>query len=161
MGLMPALPDLTFGIVSVLDVARAHLLAMTLPEAAGKRFMVTSGNFTFKQLSDVIVEEFRPLGYRPTTMQAPNWLVNTLAFFGDKKAQTITPSLGHVQVLDPVNARTVLKMDLKRDPTMVVQMVYAAIIAGIIPDKSKGKTITQNYVCPELDVSGIPGPQQL
>lgn len=160
MGLMPALPDVTFGIVSVLDVARAHLLAMTLPEAAGKRFMLTSGNFSFKQLSDVIVEEFRPLGYRPTTMQAPNWLVNTLAFFGDKKAQTITASLGHVQVLDPVNARTVLKMDLKRDPSIVIQMVYAAIAAGIIPDKSKGKTITKNYVCPELDVAGIP-PAQL
>lgn len=156
MGLIPALPDLTFGLVSVLDVARAHLLAMTVPEAAGKRFMVTSASYSFKQLSDIIVKEFKPLGYRPTTFQAPNWVICTLAFFGDKKATTVKRSLGHVQVLDPVNARTVLKMDLKEDPNIVVQMVYAAIVAGIIPDKSPGQRITKGYVCPELDVSGIP-----
>ena len=156
MGLMPALPDLSFGIVSVLDVARAHLLAMTLPEAAGKRFMLTSGNFTFKEISRSIVKEFKPLGYSPTAMQAPHWLVHTLAFFGDKKAQGIAHTQGQVQQLDPVNAPTVLKMDLQRDPAVVLQMVYAAIAAGLIPDKSKDKTITSSYVCPELDITGIP-----
>lgn len=53
MGLMPALPNMHFGLVSVHDVARAHLLAMTLPEAAGKRFMVTNGNYSFKQVRSV------------------------------------------------------------------------------------------------------------
>lgn len=50
MGLMPALPNMNMGLVSVHDVARAHLLAMTLPEAAGKRFMVTNGNYSFKKV---------------------------------------------------------------------------------------------------------------
>ena len=79
-----------------------------------------------------------------------------LAFFGDKKAQGIAHTQGQVQQLDPVNAHTVLKMDLQRDPAVVLQMVYAAIAAGLIPDKSKDKTITSSYVCPELDITGIP-----
>lgn len=108
------------------------------------------------QMSDIIYKEFRPHGYSPTTMVAPDWLVHTLAFFGDKKAQTATASLGHVMQMDPVNARTVLKMPLKDDPQIIVQMVYAAIAAGLIPDKSKNKSITANYKCPELDVTGIP-----
>ncbi len=89
MGELPALPDLTIGIASVLDVARAHLLAMSLPEAAGKRFMVTNGNFTFKQMSRIIVKEFGAQGYCPTKMQAPHWIVHTLAYFGDKKVGEI------------------------------------------------------------------------
>lgn len=156
MGLIPALPDLTFGTVSVLEVARAHLLAMTLPEAAGKRFVVTQGNFKFKELSRIICKEFKPHGYCPTTFEAPNWFVHTLAFFGDRKAASITGNIGHVHNVDPVNAREILKMDLKSDPNIIVQMVYAAIAAGLIPDKSKDKVITKNYVCPELDVTGIP-----
>ncbi len=156
MGLLPALPDLTFGTVSVLEVARAHLLAMTIPEAAGKRFVVSQGNFKFKELSQIICKEFKPQGYCPTTFQAPNWFIHTMAFFGDRKAASITGSIGHVHNVDPVNAREILKMDLKSDPNIIVQMVYAAIAAGLIPDKSKDKAITKNYVCPELDVTGIP-----
>lgn len=156
MGLIPALPDINFGTVSVFEVARAHLLAMTLPEAAGKRFMVTNGNFSFKEVSRIICKEFKPQGYCPTSMQAPHWLVHTLAFFGDRKAQGISGALGHVHHMDPVNAREILGMDLKSDPNIIVQMVYAAIAAGLIPDKSKGKAITKNYVCPEMDVTGIP-----
>ena len=156
MGELPALPDLSIGTVSVLEVARAHLLAMTLPEAAGKRFLLTNGNYTFKELSRIIKKEFGPQGYCPTTMQAPHWLVHTLAFFGDKQAKGITSSLGQVQVLDPVNTRTILKMNLQADPNIIVQMVYAAINAGLVPDKSKAKAITANYKCPELDVSDIP-----
>lgn len=83
------------------------------------------------------------------------YLLN-IAFFGDKKAQTITASLGHVMQMDPVNARTILHMPLTDDPQIIVQMVYAAIAAGLIPDKSKGKSISANYKCPEMDVSGIP-----
>ncbi|KAJ1389970.1 hypothetical protein B484DRAFT_409155, partial [Ochromonadaceae sp. CCMP2298] len=60
LGEMPALAHVTLGIVSVLDVARAHLLAMTVPEAAGKRFLLVNGNVTLKQMSNVLTKEFGP-----------------------------------------------------------------------------------------------------
>ena len=38
LGQFPAVPNLGFEFVSVVDVAKAHILAMTVPEAAGKRW---------------------------------------------------------------------------------------------------------------------------
>lgn len=37
--------------------------------------------YTILQMSDVIYKEFKPLGYCPTTMVAPNWLVHTLGTY--------------------------------------------------------------------------------
>jgi hypothetical protein len=209
MGEMPALFKWTIGIVSVLDVARAHLLAMTVPEAAGKRFLLSNGNLTLKEMSNVLSAEFGPLGrsrsrppapylhsctppppplpanlaplrlpspialpplytytpipyiplgYKPTSKVAPSWLIRTMAFFGDSQAKVISPLLGIVQVMDSVNAKSVLHMPLEYDPKIILQMAYEAIACGVIKDKSQDCTITKNYVRPEMDVSGIPSP---
>jgi nucleoside-diphosphate-sugar epimerase len=44
--------------VDVRDVALAHIRAIELPEAAGKRFFVTAGYVTNKDMIDIIREEF-------------------------------------------------------------------------------------------------------
>jgi hypothetical protein len=92
-------------------------------------------------------------------MVAPSWLIRTMAFFGDKQAKDLSPLLGMVQVLDSVNAKSVLHMPLEYDPSgEIIQMAYAAIACGVIKDKSQDCTITKNYIRPEMDVSGIPSP---
>jgi nucleoside-diphosphate-sugar epimerase len=162
MGELPALPDLCIDTVSVRDVARAHLLAMTVPEAAGKRFLVTNATFSFKDISRLMVKEFGAKGYSPTRWQAPHFVVHALAFFGDKQAQMISGSLGKRLQFDPVNARTVLKLQFEADPAdCVLQMAYGAILSGVMADKSQGQSITKGYVRPELDVSGIATGEEL
>ncbi len=42
-GTLPGIPDLGFNTVDVRDVADAHIRAMTVPEAAGQRFIAGSG----------------------------------------------------------------------------------------------------------------------
>ena len=159
-GKMPGLPDLHIGTVSVLDVAKAHLLAMTLPAAAGKRFLVTNDNISFSGMSSAVCETLKGhRKYAPTRMAVPNWLIYTLAFFGDKGAKTASSSLGTIQHAEPKNAREILGLPLQDRPEdLVQQMLLAAIHAGIIPDKSEGQQLTKNYVRPEMDVSGIPPP---
>ncbi len=44
--------------VDVRDIADAHVLAMEKPEAAGKRFFITKGNFCNREIVDIIREEF-------------------------------------------------------------------------------------------------------
>ena len=41
-GKIPALPRVRMGCVDVRDVAKAHLLAITKPEAANKRFILVN-----------------------------------------------------------------------------------------------------------------------
>lgn len=156
LGEMPALPDLYMGVASVYDVARAHVLAMTLPEAAGKRFMVSSMEVNLRDFGAVLRKEFQPLGYSPTSFHAPNFLVQIMAFFGDAGAKTTAPMLSERCNLNPVNAKAILGLTLQSDHQLILDMAYSAIASGLVPDKSRDHTITKNYVRPEYDCSMIP-----
>ncbi|MEL7344343.1 MAG: aldehyde reductase [Pseudomonadota bacterium] len=108
LGKDPFLPELSFGIVDVQDVSRAHLRAMELPEAIGKRFILHSGHMSMPQIGKTFVEAFP--GCRATTRTAPGVLVRLLALF-DKRARGILPSLGRVERPDNSAARKVLGID--------------------------------------------------
>lgn len=47
--------------VDVRDVATAHLKAYELPEASNQRFAVSSGNFTYQRVCDIIRAKFPEL----------------------------------------------------------------------------------------------------
>lgn len=44
--------------VDVRDIALAHVQAIEIPEAAGKRFFVTAGHFSNKEIADIIRKNF-------------------------------------------------------------------------------------------------------
>ncbi|KAK6204915.1 protein induced by osmotic stress [Scheffersomyces amazonensis] len=56
-----AIPDLAGLFVDVRDVAKAHILAFELPEAAGKRFVIQNGRFDFQQVLDSFRKQFPEL----------------------------------------------------------------------------------------------------
>lgn len=152
----PALVDIHMQYVSVFDVATAHLLAMTHPEANGKRFALTSGSFNFKDISNVLSNELKNYGYSPVSFLAPNWIVRTLAIFGDRAAKNAVPILSKKFNIQSNNARNILGVPLKEDMNLVLQMALAGISSGIIPDKSENKSLSKNYKIPEYDTSLIP-----
>ena len=51
-------PTGTYAWIDVRDVALAHVRAMEVPEAANKRFFITAGFFSNKEISDIIGEKF-------------------------------------------------------------------------------------------------------
>jgi len=63
IGDLKEVPASNIGIVDVRDVARAHLKAMTLPEAAGKRFIVTSRPAYMIEIANIFSGEFKKYGY--------------------------------------------------------------------------------------------------
>lgn len=54
-------PTQFFAFADVRDVARAHRLAYESPRAAGQRYFVTSGNFGYQMICDVLRERFPEL----------------------------------------------------------------------------------------------------
>lgn len=52
---MPMVPKLNSTLVDVRDVAKAHIIAMTLPEAAGNRHILSTGNIWFVEIAKVSV----------------------------------------------------------------------------------------------------------
>lgn len=153
----PGLPSLHFGAVSVFDVARAHLLAMTKENAAGKRFILSPVTSGMREFASIINKVFKPLGYRPITMHVPNFLVQVFSFFGDREATAISGALGRRDTYDNSNARNILGLVFEEHVEVIVeQMARAAIAGGLIVDKSPGKVLSSEYVRPVFDTSMIP-----
>ncbi len=55
---MPMLPKLNFPVIDVRDVARAHINAMTVPEAAGHRHILSNGDMWVKDIAKVCGKSF-------------------------------------------------------------------------------------------------------
>src|SRR5262249_23163169 len=53
-GALPAVPRLSFALVDVRDVARAHCLAMETPHAAGKRYIVAGEQLWMGDIAAVL-----------------------------------------------------------------------------------------------------------
>ena len=155
-GELQGLPDLTLDIVCIYDVVKAHMLAMTHPEAAGKRFMVHGAQLNIREVAAIIKEEFSPMGYRPTTTHIPAFVIWMASFF-DSQARTILGLLGVKRNLQPNNVNKILGMKLNTDgPAMVKAMTYGAVRAGLIPDRLSSSPVKSHFVMPELDLSDVP-----
>ncbi len=59
-GKYPGVPKFSCPIVDVRDCARAHLNAIKIPEAANKRFILVGQSVWFKQVAEILLEEFKP-----------------------------------------------------------------------------------------------------
>ena len=94
---VPGVPDLSFGIVDVRDVADLHLLAMTRPDAAGERFLATSGDFmSALEMARVLRAGLGERAGKVPTRLLPNSLIRLAGRFDQGMAQLAT-ELGHLK----------------------------------------------------------------
>jgi len=81
-GGMPAFPHLYIPIVDVRDVASAHLLAMTTAEAAGGRFLISSGPvLSMTQIGSVLKSRLGEAAKNVPNRTIPNFVVRLGAIF--------------------------------------------------------------------------------
>ncbi|MFP3466315.1 SDR family oxidoreductase [Leifsonia sp. SIMBA_070] len=108
-GRLPRLPDVSFGIVDVRDVAALHLLAMTRPEAAGQRFLAIAGEVMKAQEVALLIRGHLgdQAGRRVSTRLMPQWMLRAAAPFSRRVRESL-PELGTVRRASAEKARTVL-----------------------------------------------------
>ncbi|RXJ72833.1 diaminohydroxyphosphoribosylaminopyrimidine deaminase [Veronia nyctiphanis] len=97
--LFPAAPDLTFGIVDVRDVAKAHLLAAFTENASGRHITV-AGTMSYLDIATVLREHFKDKAKLTPKFTAPKsilWLVAPL--FGITRA-FISKNVGYKLAFD-------------------------------------------------------------
>lgn len=104
----PILPRVGFGVVDIEDVSRAHLRALELPEAIGKRFILSGGWMTLPEIGALFARAFPASGASGRT--APDALFRLAALF-NARARSILPSLGRTEHADTTAARDVLGID--------------------------------------------------
>ncbi len=108
VGQDPMLPDLSFPVVDVADVARMHRLALEIDEANGQRFPAAAGAMTMIEMAEFLNREIP--GSKAKTRKAPDWIVRLMArFMADMK--TVAPRLGRNGAVSGANTTKVLGID--------------------------------------------------
>lgn len=118
---MPAAPRIGFVIVDVRDVAAAHIAAMTVPEAAGRRYLCALPQVWFSDVAKILDQRFGPEGYKIPTGTLPDLVVRLIAMV-NPVIRGIAPLLGVERHID--NSR--IRAELNWTPHSVEEMVIAS-----------------------------------
>ena len=103
-GSYPIVPQVHFGYVTVRDTAKAHVAAMTHPDANGKRFILAERCMWLAEMNGIL----RKNGYQKAPVrQAPNLLMKFLGLFNDE-ASAIAGFVGKTKFTNSENAKNIL-----------------------------------------------------
>lgn len=111
-GRFPVVPDIAFGVVDVRDVAAAHVRALTVPQAAGRRFILSAGTRSLRDMGRTIAAAQPAFARRMPRATLPSGLVRLLARVSAQVAQVV-PDLGARKTYDTDPARNVLSLDFR------------------------------------------------
>jgi dihydroflavonol-4-reductase len=128
---LPAVPDISFACVDVRDVADAHVAAMTVPEAAGKRFLCAGEQASFLVIARIVHDHFAPRGYRVPTRRLPTFTLR-LAALWDAPVRLVLQEVGKRMDLDTSRIRNVLGFRPRSLEEMVVSMGESLIAHGVV-----------------------------
>ena len=105
---LPGVPDVSFGVVDVRDVADLQVRAMTDPAAAGERFLAIAGDFlTLRELAQALRDGVGEPARKVPTRVLPSWLVRIAGRFDPEIGQVVT-ELGHHKNASSAKARELL-----------------------------------------------------
>jgi dihydroflavonol-4-reductase len=114
----PMLPDLSFSIVDVKDVAAMHVKAISIDASKGKRFIASAGSRTFIQITKTIKAAFPER--KISTIPAPSFVIRFLALF-DGEIKSVLPTLGKHIGVNSSQAQKVLGINFIPVETSLVE----------------------------------------
>jgi nucleoside-diphosphate-sugar epimerase len=131
-GEMPGFPHLYIPIVDVRDVAAAHILAMTTPDAAGERFLLSSGPaMQMKEIGAILKAHLRDAAKRVPTRSIPSLVVRIGAVFS-AKFRPIVSDLDYAKKISNEKARRVLGWQARSSEEAIVAAAESMVKKGLI-----------------------------
>ena len=125
----PVIPDISFSLVDVKDVAAMHVKAISNDAAKGQRFIAASGMRTFMSLAKTLKAAFP--GRRISTIPAPTFVIRFLALF-DGEVRAVLPTLGKHIPVDSSKAQKVLGIKFISVEDSLVATAKFLIEAGAV-----------------------------
>lgn len=125
---LPFLANVCFSIVGVNDVANAHIKAMELDEANGKRFLLSEKTISLIDLSKILRRE----GFlRVSNIILPGFILKILSLFSPS-LKTITKRLGKKEILKTNNANTILNWNPVSVDNEIIESAKQLFSLGIL-----------------------------
>lgn len=130
-GRYPAMPDFSVPVVDVRDAAEAHVLAMTMPEAAGERFIIAGEALSIKDIARVLKRDFPAYGKKLPKFVLPNWLAGIAARF-DPGLKLIIGELGRDARVSNEKAKRLLGWKPRSEDEAIRASAESLIAAGLV-----------------------------
>ncbi|MDH5656100.1 MAG: aldehyde reductase [Spirochaetia bacterium] len=131
---MPALPEMGFQICDVRDVAEAHISAMTEKAAAGKRIAVTDRFLWFKEIAEILHNEYADQGYKIPQKTLPHFAVRLFSLL-DKETRSVLNELGVHRKLSNNRLKSLLGIDPVSAKQSILETAKTLIEQGIIKSR--------------------------
>jgi nucleoside-diphosphate-sugar epimerase len=130
-GRYPALPDFRVPVVDVRDVAAAHVSALTVPEAAGERFIIGGAALSMKDIATVLRRDFPTYARKLPKFVLPNWMAGLASRF-DPGLKLIVGELGRDARVSSDKARRVLGWRPLSEADAIRASAESLIAAGLV-----------------------------
>jgi dihydroflavonol-4-reductase len=130
-GKYPGCPRLSFPVVDVRDVARAHRLALESGAPSGARYLATSGAVWFKDLMQPIKDRLGERARKVPTRELPDFMIKLVALF-DPTTRPIVPDLGIDFRIDNSATRRMLGMDFRPHTESGPAMAESLLRLGLV-----------------------------
>jgi nucleoside-diphosphate-sugar epimerase len=131
-GSVPGVPQLSFGVVDVRDVADLHLRAMTHPDARGERFLAVAGDFvSMSAIATLLRERLGDAARKVPTRVLPDWLVRLASVF-DSSLRQIVPELGRARNASHDKATRILGWQPRSNEDSVIATAESLLRLGLI-----------------------------
>lgn len=131
-GELRAFPDIWIPIVDVRDVAVAERLAMVTPDAAGRRFIVGTGEgLKLAQIGSILREGLGERASRVGTRTVPSWVVR-LAALVNPTFRAVTADLGIVKKIDASSVQRVLGWRSRPVEQTVLDAAESMLALGVV-----------------------------
>lgn len=130
-GRYPAMPDFSVPVVDVRDAAEAHVLAMTMPEAVGERFIIAGEAMSIKEIARVLKRDFPAYGKKLPKFVLPNWLAGLASRF-DPGLKLIAGELGRDARVSNEKAKRLLGWKPRSEDEAIRASAESLIAAGLV-----------------------------
>lgn len=131
-GQIKAVPRVDSGYVDVRDVASLHLLAMTAPQAAGERFLATTGEtLSMLEVATILRHHFPDFAAKLPTKIIPDPLIKVAAL-ADPMLRMVASLLGVYAETSNAKAVSMLNWQPRSAETAIVATAQSMIDLGIV-----------------------------
>ncbi|KAG0710408.1 putative uncharacterized oxidoreductase [Chionoecetes opilio] len=137
----PGVPRVQFPVCDVRDVAKAHVKALTLPEAVNNRHIILTDCLWYKDIAGAVAKEFRPQGYSIATAQLPYVVLWLAGLFNKGVRNSILPRVGKTLGVENKRMVEVLGVEPTAVDCTMQDMVYAMVDLGIVRRAKKYKQL--------------------
>lgn len=131
-GSVPGLPNMSFNVVDVRDVADLHLRAMTNPAARGERFLALAGDImSVEEMAQVLRRNLGEAARRVPTRRLPDWLLRLVGQFSPSIREML-PNLGKVRKASNEKARRLLGWSPRSNEEAVTATAESLLRLGLL-----------------------------